>query len=55
MVIIMNEDLARIDELVDLINKYNYEYYNMGTPSVTDAEWDRLMQELIYLEKKYPD
>lgn len=51
----IDDEIARIDELVELINKYNYEYYNMGTPSVTDAEWDRLIQELIVLEKKHPD
>ncbi len=46
--------MDRINELVELLNKYNYEYYALDKPSVTDAEYDRLMQELIKLEEKYP-
>ena len=45
----------RIDELVSLINKYNYEYYVLDKPSVSDQEYDRLMQELMSLEEKYPE
>ncbi len=47
--------MKRIDELVVLLNKYNYEYYTLDKPSVSDAEYDRLMQELIKLEEKYPE
>ena len=43
--------MKRIDELVELLNKYNYEYYALDKPSVTDAEYDRLIQELIKLEE----
>ncbi|MEG2457331.1 MAG: NAD-dependent DNA ligase LigA [Bacilli bacterium] len=46
--------MKRIDELVELLNKYNYEYYALDKPSVTDQEFDRLMQELISLELQYP-
>lgn len=45
----------RIDELIELLNKYNYEYYILDKPSVSDSEYDRLMQELISLEEKYPE
>ena len=47
--------MDRINELVELLNKYNYEYYALDNPSVSDAEYDRLMQELIVLEEKYPE
>lgn len=47
--------MKRMDELIELINKYNYEYYTLDKPSVTDAEYDRLMQELIRLEEQYPE
>lgn len=47
--------MERINELVELLNKYNYEYYALDNPSVSDAEYDRLMQELIALEEKYPE
>ena len=45
----------RILELVNLLNKYNHEYYILDKPSVSDYEYDRLMQELIKLEEKYPE
>jgi DNA ligase (NAD+) len=45
----------RVKELTDLLEKYNYEYYVLDNPSVSDAEYDRLMQELIALETKYPE
>ena len=45
----------RIRELVDLLNKYNYEYYTLDNSSVSDYEYDRLMQELMTLESKYPE
>ena len=51
----MNDKEKRIKELVDLLNQYNYEYYTLDSPSVSDAEYDRLMQELIKLEELYPD
>ena len=45
----------RIDEIRTLLEKYNYEYYVLDNPSVSDAEYDRLMQELIMLEKEHPE
>lgn len=47
--------IKRIEELRELLHKYNYEYYVLDRPSVPDAEYDRLMQELIALEEQYPD
>ncbi|MBT9253876.1 MAG: NAD-dependent DNA ligase LigA [Brockia lithotrophica] len=46
------EILARMRELVELLNRYNYEYYTLGEPSVSDEEYDRLYDELVGLEKK---
>ena len=40
---------------IALINKYNYEYHTLDDPSVPDAEYDKLMQELIALEEEHPD
>ncbi|EID43078.1 NAD-dependent DNA ligase LigA [Parageobacillus thermoglucosidasius] len=47
--------IKRIEELRELLNQYNYEYYVLDRPSVPDSEYDRLMQELIALEEQYPD
>ena len=51
----MNDVSKRIKELTDLLNKYNHEYYILDKPSVSDFEYDRLMQELMSLEQKHPD
>ena len=45
----------RIDELIETINKWNYEYYTLDKPSVSDQEWDSTMRELKTLEAKYPE
>ncbi|NLZ24908.1 MAG: NAD-dependent DNA ligase LigA [Clostridiales bacterium] len=39
-------------ELVDLLNKYSYEYYVLDSPTVSDSEYDRLYDELVELEKQ---
>lgn len=46
---------ARVEEITKLLEKYNYEYYVLDNPSVEDAEYDRLMQELIALETAHPE
>lgn len=38
-------------ELIELLNRYRDEYYNKNAPTVTDAEYDRLFDELAALEK----
>ncbi|HEX7066193.1 MAG TPA: NAD-dependent DNA ligase LigA [Bacillales bacterium] len=50
-----SEAESRIEELRDLLDQYNYEYHVMDNPSVPDAEYDRLLHELIALEEEYPD
>ena len=43
---------ARIEELVELLNKYAYEYYSLDKPSVTDKEYDLKYDELKKLEEE---
>ncbi len=45
----------KMKQLAELLEKYNYEYYVLDNPSVSDAEYDRLINELILLEKQYPE
>ena len=45
----------RAEEITVLLEKYNYEYYVLDNPSVSDAEYDRLMQELIAIETIHPE
>lgn len=45
----------RIKELKDILNKSGYEYYVLDNPTMSDFEYDRLMQELIKLEGEFPE
>jgi DNA ligase (NAD+) len=51
----IDQDKVRVKELTDLLNRYNYEYYVLNNSSVSDAEFDQLMEELQMLEQKRPD
>ena len=42
-------------ELVELLNRYAYEYYTKDAPSVSDSEYDQLYRELVELETTHPD
>ncbi|MFK8067502.1 MAG: NAD-dependent DNA ligase LigA [Gammaproteobacteria bacterium] len=51
----MSEDAAtKIQSLHKQINDHNYRYYVLDDPQVPDAEYDRLMRELIELEQAHP-
>jgi len=52
----MEQTLAekRVKELHNLLNQYGYEYYVLDNPSVPDAEYDALLNELIRLEEQFP-
>ncbi|MDF7676861.1 NAD-dependent DNA ligase LigA [Neisseriaceae bacterium ESL0693] len=43
-----------IIELTRLLNQYAHEYYDLDTPTVPDAEYDRLFRQLQALEAEYP-
>lgn len=45
----------RYSELVELLNKYSYEYHAHDSPVVTDAVYDGLMSELKSIESSWPD
>ncbi len=45
----------RIDFLVDKLNFFNYQYYQKDTSEISDFEFDKLLTELIQLEKKHPE
>jgi DNA ligase (NAD+) len=45
----------RVAELRELLEQHNYRYYVLDDPSVSDAEYDRLMLELRELETSHPE
>jgi DNA ligase (NAD+) len=44
----------RIEELRELIREHDYNYHVLAQPSITDFEYDQLINELIQLEKDHP-
>jgi DNA ligase (NAD+) len=52
----LGEDGARRhrDELIPIIRRANELYYVEDAPELTDAEYDRLMRELVAIETAYP-
>ena len=46
---------SRLEDLRRQLNEYSYRYHVLDEPIVPDAEYDRLYQELVELERKHPD
>jgi DNA ligase (NAD+) len=46
---------ARVAELKETLERYNYRYHALDDPEVPDAEYDRLMVELRSLETQHPE
>ncbi len=44
-----------IERLREEIERHNYRYYVLDDPIISDAEFDALMQELVDLERRYPE
>lgn len=55
MVIRMDNVSKIMDELIEKINKASIEYYVNDNPTITDQEYDDYYNELLRLEKKYPE
>ena len=48
------EARERIEQLRKEIQEHNYRYYVLAQPTISDFEYDNLMNELIRLEEEYP-
>ena len=51
----LKEAKLRAEEITRQVERWSYEYYVLDNPSVPDSEYDKLMNELIALEKQYPE
>ena len=45
----------QIEHLREELNRYNYNYYVLSKPEISDFEFDKLLEELNDLEEKYPE
>lgn len=45
----------RIDSLRKELSEHNYNYYVLAKPTISDFEFDKLLEELQDLEKKHPE
>ena len=46
---------ARVAELRGILDHAAYQYYALDAPELTDAEFDRYLQELLFLESEHPE
>jgi len=44
----------RLEDLRQALHHHNYRYYVLDDPEISDAEYDRFMNELIALERRHP-
>lgn len=51
----MENSKQRIEQLTQLLQDYNYNYYVLDNSIVSDFEFDTLLKELQNLEEKYPE
>ena len=51
----MSDSKARYLELQEQLREFEYAYYVLAEPKVSDAEYDRLFQELVELERSHPE
>jgi DNA ligase (NAD+) len=50
-----SEARIKIEELRKIINGHNHRYYNLNQPVITDFEYDILLNELVTLERNFPE
>ena len=44
----------KIEKISKTLEEHNYNYYNLSNPAISDFEFDKLLEELVALEKEYP-
>lgn len=49
---IENNKILEIQELINQLNKYSYEYYTLGNSTVSDTTYDGLYDKLVQLEEE---
>ncbi len=47
--------LERYNELVEILKQAGLEYYTLDNPTLTDREYDNLMDEMLHIEEAHPE
>lgn len=50
-----NEAKHKIEELSKVLEQHNYNYYVLDKPVISDYDFDQLLEELMALEKQFPE
>lgn len=50
-----NQAQLKIEELSKILEQHNYNYYVLDKPTISDYDFDQLLEELITLEKQFPE
>ena len=51
----LNTPMTPLDVIKEQLRKHNHSYYILDDPSIPDAEYDRLMQQLLTIEADHPE
>ncbi|MBO4613794.1 MAG: NAD-dependent DNA ligase LigA [Bacteroidales bacterium] len=51
----MTAEQERIIALTKALNQHNYNYYVLSNPTISDFEFDKMLEELADLEKRFPE
>ena len=51
----MTPEQERIINLTKVLNQHNYNYYVLNNPTISDFEFDKMLEELAALEKQFPE
>jgi DNA ligase (NAD+) len=51
----LNEARQKVRELTKKINEHNHRYYVLAQPVISDYDFDMMLEELISLEKQFPE
>ena len=51
----MTVEQERIISLTKVLNQHNYNYYVLSNPTISDFEFDKMLEELADLEKRFPE
>ncbi len=51
----MTAEQERIINLTKVLNQHSYNYYVLSNPTISDFEFDKMLEELAVLEKQFPE